>query len=103
MNKLILALLTVTTIASAAVPANADNANIQNNTTTIKVKGQNNTVGTQNTQTIENRTGERTGPSNGNSQTKDIYIDVIGKGHTITSNGEQGIINNGRTPRRNRR
>ena len=103
MNKLILALLSVTTIASAAVPANADNANIQNITTTIKVEGTRINVRSQPVQTIDNKNTERTPRNSGNSQAIDTYTGVSGTGISVTEKPKQTIINGSLPPRRNRR
>ena len=103
MNKLILALLTVTTIASATVPANADNANIQNITTTIKVEGTGNNVRSQPVQTIDNKNTERTPRNSGNSQVIDTYTGVIGTRIRVTEKPVQTIINGSLPGRKNRR
>ncbi|MDM3846913.1 MAG: hypothetical protein PT116_18235 [Aphanizomenon gracile PMC638.10] len=100
MNKLILALLSVTTIASAAVPANAQNTGVsqtseQSNITT----GNYNTTTQRTSQTItkEKRRGER-GANTAIIQNSRQISDTAGDGNTSVQQGRQTYEQKGKYP-----
>ena len=100
MNKLILALLSVTTIASAAVPANAQNTGVSQTSEQYNITtGNYNTTkqGTSQTITKGKRRGER-GANTAIIQNSRQISDTAGDGNTSVQRGRQTYEQKGKYP-----
>lgn len=90
MKKSIVALLAISTFGAIAVPAQADNANIQDSRSTTITTGDHNVSTTDTVQKIRStRVNDRN--NNGNVQTSDDYKDTYGSGNRTSSRTTQGI------------